>query len=417
VSTAAPFVEAFRAFEAGLNGETRAPAHALRRRGIAAFEKSGFPTTKLEAWRHTNVASLVAQPLAWQDRPGTVLERSRVASLGLAADAPRLVLVDGVLSRELSDLDRLGNGVTVDAIGAGASELTLIDTDGFVALNTAFLRHGVTVRVAAGATVGPLHLVWVSTGGANVRHPRALFAAAEGSTCTLFESWVGLGERDYLVNAVTEIDLAARASLTLVRLVAESGAHIGATEVRCAAESRFNGQTVCAGGSLVRESLFVRLLGEGADARLRGLYLGRGKEHVDNTTVVEHAVPRCTSNEYYKGIVAGSSSSVFYGKVIVRLDAQKSDATQQNKNLVLSKQASANTRPQLEIYADDVKCAHGATVGQLDAAQLFYLRSRGIGAEEARRLLTYAFASEIVNDLTPSVRERVAAIVRGQLEE
>jgi Fe-S cluster assembly protein SufD len=291
----------------------------------------------------------------------------------------------------------------------------------FAALNTAFVRDGAFVRVARGTVVErPLHLVFVSSAAAGpvVSYPRNLVLAGAGSQLAVVESYVGLEREVYFTDAVTEIALEDGAVVEHVKLQAESDKafYFATLQARQARASQLVSHSFSLGGALVRNDLDTVFVEEGGECALNGLYLAAGRQHVDNHTAIDHARPHCTSRELYKGVLAGRARAVFNGKIVVRPDAQKTNARQTNRNLVLSDDTSVNSKPQLEIFANDVKCAHGATVGQVDKEALFYLRSRGLAAEVARDLLVYAFASELLDEIrTPAVREHLAARLAARL--
>jgi Fe-S cluster assembly protein SufD len=276
------------------------------------------------------------------------------------------------------------------------------EQNAFTALNTAFAEDGAFVYLPDGTSLkGPIHLLLLSTvpGEATVSHPRNLIVVGANSQVSLIESYVGLEGGAYFTNAVTEISAGERSVIEHTKLEREGreGFHIATLDVHQGRGSSFVSSSIATGGALVRNDINVLFNGEGGDCTLNGLYVTGGDQHIDNHTSIDHAKPHCTSRELYKGILDGKSRGVFNGKIIVRKDAQKTNAHQTNKNLLLSQHALVNTKPQLEILADDVKCSHGATIGQLDEEALFYLRTRGIGSEAARNLLTYAFASDIVS--------------------
>ena len=284
----------------------------------------------------------------------------------------------------------------------------------FTALNTAFLQDGVFLSVPKGKVIAePIELLFVSTtpGEGTVSHPRNLVVVGPGAQLTLIETFVGLDENVYFTNAVTEIVAGEGAVIDHYKIQRESveAFHIATTQIYQTRGSNFSSHFVSLGGSLVRNEINVVLDGENCECTLNGLYLANGTQHVDCHTVIDHAKPHCNSHELYKAVLDGKGHGVFNGKIFVRQDAQKTDAKQTNQTLLLSNDATINTKPQLEIFADDVKCTHGATVGQLQEEQLFYLRTRGIGLQEARSLLTFAFANDIVG------RIKVEPI-RAQLE-
>jgi Fe-S cluster assembly protein SufD len=304
--------------------------------------------------------------------------------------------------------------------------LRLVDkADGnpFTALNGAFLTDGAYVSVAEGVVVDrPIHLVFVSqgTGESFAVHPRALLLAAAGSRVSIIESHVGVVPGTYFANAVTQILLGERAAVDHASVVADapSAYRVGSTYVSIGTESRFTSSAITLDGALVRNSVTAVFAGNGGECTLNGLTLAGGTQVVDNHTTIDHAYPGCVSHELYKAVLDGRTRGVFNGKIMVRRDAQQTDAKQTNRTLLLSDDASIHTKPQLEIFADDVKCTHGAAVGQLDEEQVFYLRSRGIGEGDARELLTFAFAEDIIARVTvPALREQLDAILRRRLRE
>ena len=280
----------------------------------------------------------------------------------------------------------------------------------FVALNTAFFSDGIFVRVSKGVqSTVPIHLVFVSLapGAPSVSHPRVVISVEEGARATVVEEYVGLGDHPYFTNTVTEAVVGRGATLDHYKIGRESeqAFHIGTLSVRQERDSKFVNHSLSLGGALVRNDLGVLLGAEGGDCTLNGLYVLHGRQHVDHQTTIDHAKPNCGSHELYKGLLDGTSRGVFDGKIIVREDAQKTNATQMNKNLLLSDKALVNSNPRLEIFADDVKCRHGSSIGQIDGDAMFYLRSRGIKEADARRLLISAFAEEMVDRVKdPSIR-------------
>lgn len=405
----------FERFEASLNGGAEAPVHAIRRRAFERFLDLGFPGTSHEEWRFTNVAPIARGRFAprWvrPDIAVTVSDLHRFTFGGLRCT--RLVFLDGVYSPALSSPSFLPAGVTVGSLveaihrrpDLSAGHLTKMadfEHEPFTALNTAFLRDGAFVEVPDGAALtDPLHLLFVATaqGERTAVQPRNLIIAGAGSRLSVVESYVHLGSGAYFTNAVTEIAAGPGADIEHDRLLqeAEEAFHVGAVHVRQQAGSRYTANAITLGGSIVRNTVTAVLAGEGAHCTLNGLSLAARDQLIDNHTAIDHAQPRCTSHELYKAILDGRSRGVFNGKIFVRKDAQKTDARQTNKTLLLSDEATIDTKPQLEIFADDVKCTHGATVGALDEEQIFYLRSRGMGRVEARDVLTYAFAADVID--------------------
>jgi Fe-S cluster assembly protein SufD len=411
---AARFVAEFEIFQRELPAGEPAAVTALRRMAIERFARLGFPTLRQEAWRQTNVAPIAQGVFQRPSRPSDMAEPmvdlSRLDPLAEGA-AARLVFVDGRFSTRLSTLSDLPAGVVVgslaealqshpDKIEPWLGQYARFDDHPFVALNTAFLRDGALVWVPRGVVVEkPIHLLFVSTstnGQALVTFPRNLFVASENSQVTLVETYAGEGT--YFNCPVTELVAGPGSVVDHYKLQMESrdAFHIATFQVECERSCTPSSHSISIGGALVRNDVNAVLDGEGIDCILNGLYLGEDRQVIDNHMRVEHAKPHCASHELYKGVLDGASRAVFNGLIHVHPGAQKTDAKQSNRNLLLSPHSIANSNPQLEIFADDVKCTHGSTVGQLDEDAIFYLRSRGIGEEAARSLLTYAFASDIV---------------------
>jgi Fe-S cluster assembly protein SufD len=396
----------------------------LRQSAIESFTRLGFPATGNEEWKYTSVEPIASVPFGSANGEGRAVTRAIFASAFVDESCARLAFVNGVYSQRLSNLNGLPAGVRVASLRAflGTNEAALENYLGraarhreqpFVALNTALTEDGAVVLVPAGCRLpAPVYLVFASTAEAKPvqSQPRNLVVLGAGSEATIVESYVGTGNGNYFTNAVTELFAAERAIVDHYRVQreGEQGFHVGALETRLSRGCNFTAHAVTLGGSLVRNDLRVVLDGEDSQCALNGLYLADDDRHVDNHTEIEHARPRTASFELYKGILSDSARGVFNGKIIVRKDAQKTDARQTNKNLLLSDHAVANSKPQLEINADDVKCSHGSTIGQLDGDALFYLRSRGLGADQARSLLSYAFASDVVCRVKiPVLRERL----------
>ncbi len=430
----ARYIEAFHASQSSASGNAPARLNDLRGAAIASFAEQGFPTTKLEAWRHTDVQPIVRLP--FRD-PGENLPAGAadlLEHLWVRDEAARLVFVDGVYAAELSHAAGLPDGARVErfagcASNGGAEWLAHVGRfadyrrNGFVALNTAFFSDGAIVHLPPGCRMTrPIQLVYASSASQQpvISHPRTLIVLGAGSETSIVESYFGLDGGAYLCNAVTELAGGDGAVAQHYRIQRDgtAGSHVGMLAASIGRDCSFTAHAVSLGGSLVRNDVHVALQGEGAECTLNGLYLGAGRRHVDNFTEIEHLRPRASSKELYKGILDGASRAVFNGKIVVHKDAQKTDARQTNKNLLLSPQAMGNTNPQLEIYADDVKCTHGSTIGQLDPDALFYLRARGLGPDEARSLLRFAFASEMVeririDSLRRALEEHMAAQLRG----
>ena len=307
------------------------------------------------------------------------------------------------------------------AVALHLGRLARIESQAFTALNTAFLCDGAVVEVASGVVVDtPIHLLFVTRSGAApvLSQPRVLVVAGAHSQVRVVESYAGDGETPYLSNTVTEVSVGDAALIDHYTLVREADAafRVGSLHVTLGRASNFSSHIITLGGAIVRNEARVVLAGEGGECALNGLYLANGRQLVDNQTTIDHVQPHCDSHELYKGILGGRSRAVFNGKIIVRLDAQKTNAKQSNKTLLLSEDAQITTKPQLEIFADDVKCTHGATVGQLDQDALFYLRSRGLARDQARQLLTHAFAADLLGHIkVEAIRSQLDALLLERL--
>jgi Fe-S cluster assembly protein SufD len=429
-----------RRFEAfSRNGGASAPqwARSLRLSAITRFEELGFPTPKNEDWHFTSVA-----PIAERDFAPLTSSTSRVSAVQLApfsfgaTDWHTLVFVNGRFHAGLSRTDGLPDGVQVLPLARAYDELPLLleqhmgritsmDAHTFTALNTAFINDGAVVHVSADVEVArPIHLLFVSDAGAvdGVAQPRNLIVLDRFAKATVIESYVTVarGAGAYFTNTVTEATVGDGATLTHLKLQRESAQayHVGTLDVRQARDSHLVSFSFAIGAQLSRTNIYTELRGEGCGATLNGLYLGDAEQHIDHQTRIEHVAPNCYSRELYKGILAGSSHGVFNGKVFVHPAAQKTDGKQTNNTLLLSDKAQIDTKPQLEIFADDVKCTHGATVGRLDETSLFYMKSRGINSRTARELLTYAFAADVLETLElTEVREGLESAVMKRYTE
>ncbi len=422
------YVAAYRAF-AG-NGAGHAPAwlRDLRERSIARFDELGFPTTKHEEWRFTNVAPIAqtAFQLAKTSAvrpPVSAIEPFLVGG----GDQHCLVFVNGRYSPELSRGGRSPAGVRVGSLAeALAADPGLIErhlgaqaADGaFAALNTAFVADGAYVHVPAGTQLdAPVQLLFLAQPGGEplVMHPRTLVVVEGGARVAVVETYAATADGVYWTNAVTEVVVGdgARVDWHRVQRESERAYHTATTHSRQGRDSVVHLHMVALGAALSRHDVHTVLEGSGGTAILNGLYLPRGEQHVDHHTWIDHAAPHCETHEYFNGVLDGRARSVFSGRIIVRPGAQRTDSKQTNNNLLLSADAHADSQPQLEIYADDVKCTHGSTTGPLDEKALFYLRSRGVGADAARRLLTYGFAAEILDRMeVQPLRERLDGLVR-----
>jgi Fe-S cluster assembly protein SufD len=411
------------AFDAVAGGDQAVPAavRAFRRAAFDRFAALGFPTPKNEDWHYTSVASIADQEFALlTSRTGDV-GRDDLAPFDFgASDWHTIAFVNGRFAPELSDLKKLPDGVEVtdlaiawatgdvaDRLGSVASS----QSHAFTALNAAFAQDGAVVRIARNVEVArPIHLLFVTDAAAAraMTHPRNLIIVERNATATVIETYASATDSIYFTNAVTEVTLGDGASLRHYKMQREAprAYHVGTIEVEQRRDSHYVSFSLATGAELSRTNVYTTLDGEGSGATLNGLYMLDGEQHCDHQTQVIHAQPNTFSRELYKGILDGRSHGVFNGKVYVRPIAQKTDGKQTNKTLLLSDTAHVDTKPQLEIFADDVKCTHGSTVGQIDQSALFYLKSRGIANQLARRLLTYAFAADVLETLeVDAVRE------------
>ncbi|MCB1032290.1 MAG: Fe-S cluster assembly protein SufD [Acidobacteria bacterium] len=402
-----PYTAGFEPLKAELRSEGEA-LRALREKALERFDELGFPTTKVEAWRNTNVSPIAqaAFPLATAAGAVTLEELEP----HLYEGTERLVFVDGIFVPGLSSLELPPGGVALslaeakklypERVGAHLGRNLRFENQAFAALNTALHRDGLFFYLPKNTVVErPIQVLCVAATRRTAAYPRHLIVLEDNSQATLVESYVGLGDEEpYFTCPVTEVSLGANAVLDHYKIQREGLAayHVAVQQSWQDRDSTLRSHSISIGGALVRNDLNGYLDGEGVSCTLNGLYLVDGKQHVDNHMRMDHAKPNGYSHELYKGVLNGSGRAVFNGLIHVHPDAQKTDAVQSNRNLLLSKNALAYSNPQLEIFADDVRCTHGSTIGQLDDDAVFYLRSRGIGEEAARSLLTYAFASDIV---------------------
>jgi len=405
----------------------------VRRAALERFRQTGFPSTRDEEWKYTSVATIEKQPfiaLPNGASPKSV-NMAEVNSLTFAGFPGHLfVFVNGRHSPALSATGRLPAGVTLsslaDALERNPDALEpLLSHDRhqtvFGALNTAFMADGVYLHVPRGVAVEePIHLLFLATAQSAAIYPRNLIVADAGAKATIIEHYTGRDGVAYFTNAVTQIIAADSATIEHCKLQQETlqAFHIGGIHAAQSRDSSFISHSIAFGASLARNDVTTAFDAEGCSATLNGLYLVGGKQHVDHHTRVDHAKPNGKSREYYRGVLDGASRGVFNGKVVVYPGAQRTDAQQANHNLLLSRDAEVDTKPQLEIYADDVKCTHGATVGRLDDAQIFYLRSRGFEEPIARTLLTYAFAHDVIERIRiASVRTRLEQLLLSRLPQ
>jgi Fe-S cluster assembly protein SufD len=403
----------------------------LRGGAIERFQSLGFPNMKQEAWRFTSVAPIAEGSFELAKPPVRVPQLEDIRPFLLFEAGYRLVFVDGFFQPSLStpffdDIQNLAHVVThrQDLVRQHLGKYAATQDRPFSALNTAFVSDGAFVHVPAKATIAePIQLLFLSTGGKPVvTHPRNLVVLEREARASIVETYASSSEdgSPYWTNSVTEIVVGDGARVDYHRVQRESprAYHVATTQTRQGRDSTLNVHAVAFGGALARHDIGSVMAGPGGKLILNGLYLLAGEQHADHHTTIDHAADHCESHEYFNGVLDGKSRGVFTGRIIVRPGAQKTDSKQTNNNLLLSADAHADSQPQLEIYADDVKCTHGSTVGPLDPRALFYLRSRGVGEHEARQLLTYGFAAEILGRMeVASLRAQLDAIVRGRLGE
>jgi len=406
----------------------------LRQSALQEFRNLGFPTRRQENWKYTDVRKLCKHEFRINDDV-IDLPAGRIESLPIARpDCHELVFVNGRYSPAHSRTDNLAAGIIVTDLATALNQQPEMVSDhiarysdtassGFTALNTAFLQQGSVISLAAGVVLDkPVHLIHINT---QQQQPysgqlRNLILLGDNSESTVIESYFGLDDAVYFTNSVCEIRLDPGSRLQHYRIQQESSNsfHLGHTTVRLQKDSRYESSVVSLGAELSRTDLNCRLEQSGAECVLNGLYMVNGQQHTDHHLRVDHTVEATTSTQNYRGILDEQGRAVFNGKVVVHKGADKTDARQSNANLLLSDKAEIDTKPELEIYADDVKCSHGATVGQLDQNMLFYLRSRGIDEHTARSLLTFAFAGEIIRNIhMASIRERLEQLVLGRLPD
>lgn len=414
--------------EALITAEGTAPwLKQLRQDALTQFNTFSLPAKKEEDWKYTSLWSLSQQAFT-HHAESVDISADQVDAVALLQDAYRVVIVDGVFSDELSDIDALQSGLSITALSESVDQLehtlgqqTQLTKAGLNALNTMLMTEGTVISVDANVHVDKaIEIIVINTGNtANLAtHLRHKIELASDAKATVIEHYVGLNQDSYFTDVVSEVNLAKSAVLTHYKLQQESNNafHIATLAAHQAGDSQWLTNNISLGAKLARNDIHSQLLGEQSHVTMDGLYLVDGEQHIDNHTRIDHAVPNTTSDELYKGVLDGKSHAVFNGKVIVHKDAQKTDANQSNRNLLLSRGCEIDSKPEMEIYADDVKCGHGSAIGQLDEDQLFFLRARGLDEVSARSLLTYAFAVDVLTRIPDqSIRDALANVIEQRL--
>lgn len=428
------FVKNFNAFEDNLNGENTPELHRVRKEALKNFSELSLPTLKDEEWRYTNISSLLKYNFTLPSEDLKISDELVSKYLFGEMDSNILIFVNGKFSKENSKLLNLPEGTVAGSISDAVKDNPEIiekhfgkyasySNQIFTALSTAYTKDGAFVYVPEGTIVeNPIHIIFVTTASEEkiIIQPRNLFVASNNSQVTIIEHFVSENDNIYFTNAVTEIVAEDNAIVDHYKLQEESknAFHIARVEIDQERSSNFTSHSISTGGAISRNDINARFNSEGGECTLNGLFLLEDKQLFDAHTLIDHASPLCNSHEHYKGILDDSSRGVFNGKVLVRQDAQKTNAFQQNNNIILSDNALVNTKPQLEIFADDVKCSHGATIGQIDEEAKFYLKSRGIGEEAANAILIHAFASDVIKSMKlESVRNYLEDILSKRFNQ
>jgi len=412
-------------------GQDVAWLKSLRLKALAQFNSQGLPAKKQEDWKYTSLWALSQQEFTHQPEVSTV-SATQCDQLALLSDNYRVVIVDGVFSAELSLLDDLQTGLTINPLSSEQGLATAqphigqqidIAKVGFNALNTLLMNDGFVISVDSDVQIEKTIEVLVINSGTTANlatHLRNVIVMADNSQATVIEHYVGLTNDVSFTNVVTEAVLASNAQLKQYKLQQESNNafHIATLAAKQGSQSQWETNNISLGAKLARNDIHTQLLGEQSHVIMDGLYLTNNDQHVDNHTRIDHTVANTTSEELYKGVLDDNSHAVFNGKVIVHKDAQKTDSNQQNQNLLISRGCEIDTKPEMEIYADDVKCAHGSTVGQINEDHLFFLRARGLDEVTARSLLTYAFAVDVLNRIpSEEIRQALSAVIEQRLPQ
>jgi Fe-S cluster assembly protein SufD len=427
----ARYAESFGGFEKSAASQNLAWLKKLRHDGFARFSAAGFPTPRDEDWRFTNPSAITKTAFQLARNGCALPSQHALAPFQIDGVATRLVFIDGHFAPSLSSIAGLPKSVTVASLATEIAKNPVavekhlgqylnLERDSFGALNTAFLEDGAYVHVPRGVILeSPVALLYVSTEHPSplISHPRNLIVVEENGQATVVEDYISLGAGQAFCNTVTELVAGDHSVVSHYMIEREhTGSYnVSTLRIQQGRAAEVASHSVLLGGALVRNNVHPVLAGEGGECLINGLFIGDGHQHLDNYMLVEHASPHCGSRQFYNGILDGRAHGVFHGRIIVHKEAQKTDAKQTNRNLLLSDSAQIDTKPQLEIYADDVKCTHGATIGQIEEAALFYLRSRGIEEASARRLLLVAFASECTDRMKEGpVRAHVERLIHDQ---
>lgn len=411
------FISEFQKFESSLNGEAISTFHKIRQNAIASFNELGFPVKRLEEWKYTNINPILKHNFkqAFSDYKIDLSKEDIESYLMKNTDINLLVLINGQFEKSLSKIVTNNNQIFIGSFLEGKDKFSNVvekhfskyadfKNNGLTALNTAFAKDGAFVYVQNNAEAKePVHILNISDSRTDsfLSQPRNLIVVEDGGSINIVEDYYTIGDKHSFTNVVSEIYCGENSKVEHYKLQndGDNSYNMGTTQVCQEKDSKFSNTTISWGGSIIRNNLNSVFNGTNTECHFFGLYLLKGKQHIDNHTLADHAMPHCYSNELYKGIIDEKATGVFNGKIMVRKDAQKTNAYQSNNNILLSDDATIYSKPQLEIFADDVKCSHGATSGQLSKEEMFYLRSRGIGEDDARTLLLYAYASDVLDSI------------------
>lgn len=425
----------FQKFEKSENSSLISPLYDIRRQAFSWFSENGFPNQKQEEWRFTDITALSDFPFEMPDRKKSDLAfQQKLEEFLIDANFLRLVFLNNGFCENLSNIGDVPEGITIsslrkkiiennDLVNMHLAQHAKIKENAFCALNTAFITDGAFINIKRNSEYqGPIHLLYITDSRKDnvVTHPRNLIIVEKNAHLDVIESYVNLGENRYFTNPVTEIVVGENAHVNHYKIQSEgkNAFHMALLQVHQEQNSSYNSHNYNFGGLIARNEINVVLNGKGANSTLNGLYVTNEQQLVDNHTKIDHATDHCNSRELYKGILDDASRSVFSGKIHVRKNAQKTDAIQSNQNILLSETATVDTKPQLEIFADDVKCTHGGTVGQLDKDGLFYLRSRGISEQKAKNIMINAFAEQVTNlILNDNIRDFILNAVHKKIQK